>query len=480
MSVPVLDDIARQVFGRIPSVEGFPTNRGEAVMSALLSRIEILDEPGVILARQQARTIAKALGFPARDRFAIASAVTHAACEAVRHAGGAFVEFLLESEEDAVPSLLIRVIDRTSLDPDLLPGHRRDFEPASHWIDRFDVDALDGKTTTVSMARRLPERKLPLDPSLAARIAEELLGFHPLSPVAEILDQDLELLRSFAEIHGQEQQLIQVNMELEDCRKGVRALHLEFNERGIVLRRANELKSRFLSRVSHELRTPLASILGLARLLLGRADGDLEAEQERQVSFILRAAHDLSGLVNDLLDLARLEAGREQIHLSKVSVPEFFATLRGMFRPLVPANSAVVLIFEDPVDLPSLWTDEGKLTQVLRNFLSNALKFTESGEIRVKAGSGPDGSIVFSVIDTGLGIAPEDFDRVFEEFAQIDGPHQLPEKGTGLGLPLARNLAKVLGGRVEVQSDPGLGSSFTATIPIHFTGKTRLDDPIVP
>jgi signal transduction histidine kinase len=453
-------------------------------MNSLLSRIEIQDESGVLEARQQARLVTESLGFPVRDRLAIASAVTHATCEAVRHAGGAFVEFLVEDDEQTnpTPSLLIRVIDRSSLDHDLAPGHPRDYEPANHWLDRFEVDATVGQSTTITMSRRLPERRLPFDRSSVARISENLLKFHPVSPVAELLDQDLALFRSFDETLAKDRELIRLGNELEESRKEVLALHDELSERVDRLGTAYELKSRFLSRVSHELRTPLASILGLARLLLGRADGELSVEQERQVSFIFLAAHDLSRLVNDLIDLAIMEAGREVLHVSQVDLPEFFASLREIFRPLVPSGSTVTLVFDDPENLPPLWTDEAKLTQVLRNFLSNALKFTESGEIRIKAEPGPDESVVFAVTDTGRGIAPENLERVFEEFAQVEGPHQ-PQgngSGTGLGLPLARKLAEILGGRVEVQSDPGLGSTFTATIPIRFTGQTHSESPIVP
>jgi signal transduction histidine kinase len=445
-------------------------------MNSFFSRIEIHDEPGVIEARQKARIIAEKLGFPARDRLGIASAVTHAACEAVRHAGGGRVEFGLDG--DTKPSLIIQVIDRPSNDPDLLPGPPRDFEPASHWMDRFDVEDRDGLGITVSMARRIPERLLPLDPSLVDRISEELLEFRVVSPIAELLDQDLALFRSFDEIEHQAQELSLFRAELEESRTGIVALHTELSERADRFRSVNELKTQFLSRVSHELRTPLASILGLAKLLLDRADGELAVEQERQVSFISRSAHDLLGLINDLLDLARMEAGRETLRLSEVHIPAVFAVLRGMFRPLVPPSSAVLLVFDDPKDLPPLWTDEAKLTQVLRNFLSNALKFTESGEIRVQAELGPDQSIVFSVIDTGLGIAPENLEKVFEEFSQASDSTHSPEPGMGLGLPLARKLAQKLGGRVDVRSEPGVGSTFTATIPIHDDGRDRIDDDL--
>jgi signal transduction histidine kinase len=147
---------------------------------------------------------------------------------------------------------------------------------------------------------------------------------------------------------------------------------------------------------------------------------------------------------------------------------------------MAPPGSAVALVFEDPGELPTLWTDEEKLGQILRNFLTNALKFTERGEIRVKVSPGPDETVNFSVIDTGLGIAPENLERVFEEFGQVEGPHQPLVKGTGLGLPLARKIAGLLGGRVDLRSEPGIGSTFVATIPIRLSGNSAEDCPIVP
>src|SRR5690606_37221077 len=181
------------------------------------------------------------------------------------------------------------------------------------------------------------------------------------------------------------------------------------------LRRADEMKSRFLSNMSHELRTPLYSIGALARLLLDRVDGDLTAEQEKQVQFIMKSASDLGELVNDLLDLARIEAGKVEVHPVESSVANLFSALRGMLRPLV-VGQQVRLVFEEPDPGIVLWTDEAKLSQILRNFISNAFKFTEQGEVRVSARLNADGrTITFAVADTGIGIEPADQSRIFEE-----------------------------------------------------------------
>src|SRR5262249_27631957 len=185
------------------------------------------------------------------------------------------------------------------------------------------------------------------------------------------------------------------------------ALYAELDEKADHLRRADELKSRFLSNMSHEFRTPLNSILALSRLLLDRLDGPLTDEQVKQISFVRKAAQDLFELINDLLDLAKVEAGKVVMRPGEFDVEHLF----GALRPLL-VNRSLNLVFEDTSGLPSLMTDESKVSQILRNFISNALKFTERGEVRVAARLSDDGdSVVFSVKDTGIGIAADDRDR---------------------------------------------------------------------
>jgi CheY-like chemotaxis protein/two-component sensor histidine kinase len=245
-------------------------------------------------------------------------------------------------------------------------------------------------------------------------------------------------------------------------------LYAELDEKAGHLRRADEMKSRFLSNMSHEFRTPVNAILALSHLLLEHTDGELNGEQTKQVNYIRKSGESLLELVNDLLDLAKIEAGKVAVKPSEFEVANLFSALRGMLRPLLVSN-AVNLVFDDPAGIPLMLTDEGKVSQILRNFISNAIKFTECGEVRVSAALSEDGrSVAFSVADTGIGIAQEDQARIFEEFSQLDNPIQTQVKGTGLGLPLCRKLAHLLGGSVEVSSRPGKGSTFTASIPVNY------------
>jgi signal transduction histidine kinase len=253
--------------------------------------------------------------------------------------------------------------------------------------------------------------------------------------------------------------------ELDETNQGVLALYAELDTQADQLRQASDLKSRFLSYMSHEFRTPLGSILSITRLLTDELDGPLSAEQHKQVAFVSNAARELSDMVDDLLDLAKIEAGRISISPAWFDMFDLFAALRGMFRPIVDA-SAVDLIFEEPVGLPKLFTDDKKLAQILRNFISNSLKFTTRGEVRVSARLHNATHVRFAVSDTGIGIAPELHGALFEDFSQVDSPLQKRLRGTGLGLSLCKCFAELLGGEVGLESKPGLGSTFFVIIPL--------------
>ncbi|MDZ8109965.1 MAG: ATP-binding protein [Nostoc sp. DedQUE12a] len=445
----------------------------------ILFRLEIHYEQDVVQARQRTREIAEQLGFDAQDQARLATAVSEIARNAFQYAKGGMVEFGVEGEPQA---FLIRVEDRGEGIPhlaDVLAGRYTSgtgmglgIVGTRRLMDFFEIESLPGQGTTVVMSKKLSKRSLIFTDSQLHQIRETVIGRSPQNPYEEIQRQNQELLRAMAELRKREEELIYLNRELEDTNRGVVALYAELDEKADSLQKANELKTRFLSNMSHEFRTPLNSILSLSRMLLARMDGDLSVEQEKQVTFIQKAASGLSELVNDLLDLAKVEAGKIEVRPSSFEVSDLFATLRGMLRPLLVQGSSVTLIVEEPNAIPVLYTDEGKVAQILRNFVSNALKFTEEGEVRVSAIQ-TGHTVTFSISDTGIGIAPSDRERIFEDFVQIESPLQKQVKGTGLGLALSRKLAELLGGSISVKSQLGQGSTFTASIPIVYPHQTE-------
>jgi signal transduction histidine kinase len=259
--------------------------------------------------------------------------------------------------------------------------------------------------------------------------------------------------------------------ELLETNRGVVALYAELDDTAAQLRSAVELKSRFLSYMSHEFRTPLTSITSMTGILLARMDGPLTSEQVRQLEFVRGSVLELTEMVDDLLELARVEAGRITISPEWFEMVDLFSALRGMFKPIV-ANSAVSLIFEEPEAIPRIYTDDKKLSQILRNYISNALKFTSEGEVRVVARLSGLEEVEFSVTDTGIGIEAGQLAKLFSDFVQIDSRLQRRLRGTGLGLSLARQFAALLGGRVGASSEPGKGSRFWVTIPLRYAGGT--------
>ena len=282
--------------------------------------------------------------------------------------------------------------------------------------------------------------------------------------LTEIVNLNREVVRQRRELEQQQSELSRTNRELDESNRGVVTLHAELEDKVDALRRTSEIRRRVLANVSHEFRTPLHSILGLSQLLLDGTDGPLTDEQQKQIRFIRTSAEELSHLVNDVLDLSKAEAGKLTLRADGFTLADFFAALRGMLRPLLPSHPGVDLLFELPEGDITLETDQGKVAQIIRNLITNALKFTEEGRVVVSAVRRGE-SVVFTVTDTGIGIAPEHFDRVFEEFGQIDGPLQRKHKGTGLGLALSRRLGDLLGGTLTLESDVGKGSTFTLTIP---------------
>jgi signal transduction histidine kinase len=454
---------------------------GSAVLSASVST-----ERDVFTLRRDGRAVAELLGVEKQDQVRLATALSELGRDLLG-ARGLTARFTVEEPgEDQPPGPPALVVALTWQGP-RAPG----------------PEALDaagrlvrGLTHRPGTPRVLVEQRLTAEGGPAEeRAAAVRRGFHPVAGptlAEELRTQTQDLIAALAESQAQREELRLLNQELEETNQGVLALYSQLSEelaetnRGVValyaeidektrqLRQASEAKTRFWANVSHELRTPVNAVVGLARLLLdtpGETGDGLDAEQRHQLGLIAASGDTLLALVNELLDVAKAESGRLEPQPAPVDLRALLARLRGEMGG-VPTQAGVALVVPDPDGPPELVTDEVMLTRVLRNLLSNGLKFTGRGEVRldIRAGTAPapgDGpEVVFTVTDTGVGIPADQLERVFEEFYQVRGPHQRGRSGTGLGLPYARRLTELLGGRIELRSAPGEGTAVTVRLPV--------------
>jgi signal transduction histidine kinase len=427
----------------------------------VLLRMAIRAEHDIFIVRQRARQIAAALGMERQDQVRVATALSEVGRQLLAEDGNATVRFEVRAEPHPALAIVLAVHGLKGSDG---------LDAAGRLLD--SVQRADDQ---VVLTRRLSGT---LDNERISNAREELEASRPTSAVDELSVQNQQLITALEEVQAHRDQLLQVNAELEETNQGVMALYaqlsqeLEQTNRGVValyadleersaqLRVASEAKSRFLANVSHELRAPVTAVIGLTRLLLDPRSDPLTGEQTHQLQLVQTSAADLLDRVNDLLDLAKAESGQLEPQWAPVDLVNLFGQLRGTLRPM--AKPGVELIVEEPQ--ATLVSDEVLLTHVLRNLLTNALKFTPAGQVRLSARADGD-RVEFAVADTGIGIPVAEQSRVFEEFHQVRGAQRIGGEGTGLGLPYARRLTVILGGELTLESVEGEGSTFTVTLP---------------
>ena len=443
-------------------------------MTGAILTTQIKYEQDVVAARQRAKQIAAAAGFDSQDQTRIATAVSEVARNAFQYAGGGKAEFSLV--DSPAPMLRICISDtgpgirdiRAVLDGtyESETGMGLGIIGSRRLTDHFEITSQPG-STTVTIGKRLPGNAAAITPQRAREIVDELALQTPAGPLAEARQQNQELLLALDALRHRQADVERLNAELSETNRGVVALYAELDDKAAELRKLSDQKTRFLSNISHELRTPLNSIIMLARMMCREKDGPLGEEYRKQAAFVSQSAESLLEMVNDLLDLAKIEAGKAEVSAATFSIEEMLSGLRGMFRPLLSGRPVDLVV--EPAD-PELimYSDAAKLSQILRNLVSNAVKFTERGEVRVRASVCED-RIIFSVSDTGIGISAEGQRRLFQDFSQLRDEYRKGIQGTGLGLSISRQLAELLGGWLEVQSEVGVGSTFSATLPLRIT-----------
>ena len=460
-------------------------------MNASRPRTEVMrmtasTERDVFTVRQRGREIAEAVGLERQDQLRLAVALSDVGRDLVRQGVTAAVTF---SFDDGPPTTVCAEFSWQGDPPErvLTAG----WSTAKRLLDAVESARTDDRSSVV-LCKQRPLALPPLSDAELDRLRNTLVVRRVADPLDELRVQNQELLDTLERVETQRKELQRLNEELEETNRGVMALYkelsdeldetnrgvvalyAELNEKSTQLKAVNEAKTRFWSTISHELRSPINSVVGLARLLAEPDADPLTDEQRRQARLIEDSGTTLLALVNELLDTAKAESGRLVPQLSPVNLADVFRHLTGPLRSTI-RSADVTLVIDEPSSLPLLWTDETMLVRILRNLLSNSLKFTERGEVRLTAELAESGGhALLTVTDTGIGIPEDEVERVFEEFHQVRSPLQTRAGGTGLGLSYARRLAEILGGDLALDSAVGRGTTATLRLPVRDPGDRGL------
>jgi signal transduction histidine kinase len=444
-------------------------------MANAVLTLPLRTQEDVLLTRRRARDLACLLQFTPEEQIALSTAVWEVARLAEGH-GEVELAFV-----EAAPTVAVRVTV-SGLPAAVMSrgaaGPRLDVQALRRLVDVVETEDRDGATVVCLSATASSDTWVPgvddLELVLRSLTRHDVVAGGP-EIVDELRQQNFDLLTTLSTLREREVELVHLNAELGDTNRAITALYTELEQQAAELRERAAATARFLSSLTHELRTPLYAVRGMTEAILRDHADNLDAGLRDDVTLIDGAMVEALDLVNDHLDLAKLEAGRMTVRLSHVDVAELFATVRAITTRL-PVHGAVEVIFEDVAHVPAPQTDGFKLSQILRNFIVNAMKFTEAGEIRVSAVAEDDETLRIAVSDTGVGLSAEDQSRVFEEFVQLGAERSGELRGTGLGLPLTRRLAAVLGGEVTVRSAVGEGSVFGVVLPLRFpAGREGVD-----
>jgi signal transduction histidine kinase len=432
--------------------------------------LPLLSHEDVLLTRRRARDFAGLLQLGAEAQSRLATAVWEVARVAHRHGSSGAVELAIADDPPAAV-VAISGIAHAALTGDA-PGEggdRLDLAKLRQLVDRVEASG-DGATVHVRLTSQLDADAWVPGLDELAHVLGSLQRHESgeeQATVNELRMQNAELMSALATVRERERELTRLNRDLTDTNRAVNGLLAELGQQAEELRGRAAGNASFLRALTHELRTPLYAVRGMAEAILRDAGDTIDERLREDVRLIDAAMEEALGLVNDHLDLARLASGREVVRVSEVAVEELFSALRGIVVHL-PRSPDVAIVFDDLNGVPALRTDGAKLSQILRNYVVNGLKYTARGEVRISA-TAIDGAVRFAVADTGPGLTATDQARVFEEFVQLERSGPVGElRGSGLGLQICKRLATLLGGEVDVTSEPGRGSTFTATIPIAF------------
>ncbi|MDT5156613.1 MAG: hypothetical protein QOC61_2085 [Acidobacteriota bacterium] len=441
----------------------------QGITATRLGDIYIRREADIVKVRERVRRLAREMGFDPTTQIKITTAVSELTRNiyeyaragaitlslATRGAAGAGLQITARDDGPGMDETKLRSIVRgtyrstSGLGVGLI-GTRR-------LMDEFDIQSKEGEGTRVTVVKWLPPAEADAVRPRADDLRDYVATEEDDSALEELSRQNRDLVQVLSELEEKREQLEGLNGKLEESNR-------ELNQANAQLRELSAMKEEFLALTTHDLRSPLTVISGVINFFTSGRLGDLTGEQKNMVQMMERNTQNLIELVNDLLDASKLESGTMRLDLAAIELPALVAELRHQMQPLA-AEKEIALEEMIPADLPPLRADRAKLRRVLVNLISNALKFTAKGG-RVEVYAAPEGAFVrVSVKDTGVGIAPDDLQDIFDKYAQARSRATRSEKGTGLGLYITRQLVDLHGGHIEVQSELGKGSTFSFTIP---------------
>ncbi|HKR01929.1 MAG TPA: ATP-binding protein [Pyrinomonadaceae bacterium] len=440
------------------------------IVSTRLGDVYVRREGDIIKVRDRVRRLAREIGFDSTTQIKITTAVSEVTRNIYEYArSGAISLSLAERGEDFGLQVTARD-DGPGIDQDtlrsILRGHYQSssglgvgLSGTRKLMDEFDIQTKAGEGTRVTLVKWMPrgladDVKVRVE-ELRAHLGEDVED----SAVEELQQQNRDFVKILGELEEKRDELEALNRQLNETNQ-------ELNEANAKLRELAEMKEEFLALTTHDLRSPLTVISGVISFFTSGRLGELSPEQKNMVSMMERNTQNLIELVNDLLDASKLESGTMRLEVASLDLRTVADEVRESMLPLA-REKGITLEEKLPDDLPPVEADRAKLRRILLNLLSNAVKFTQKGgRVEVRAEREDGARVRLSISDTGVGIPPEDVDRLFDKYEQARSRATRGEKGTGLGLYITRQLVELHGSEITVKSQPGKGSTFSFTLPI--------------